>query len=357
MPPSKQERLLNLTSFLLKAHRAVPWEEIRERLFGYDDAAESDATVLRRFERDKATLREMGIPLAFEPADPPEPAGYRIHRRETFLPRLDLTPEETAILAVVGRFSRAEMAEPVGAALSSALKKLQFDAPVPDDVQTTVEERYLFSPPDDADDAEQRNLRVLTEAVVHNRAVRFTYYAIGADKTARRTVDPYGVGFFEGRWYLVGRSRLRRAVRNFRIDRIQGEVTLVGTKAAGPDFEPPAGFRLEDHMGRPPWTFGERAVTRAVIRFDGVVAWMVKESVGPEDEWRDEGDGGVLTRPAANVDALLRWTLRFGPHAEVLDPPELRQKVIQTLRAVRALYAGGETRTDTDGPPNLQPIA
>ena len=357
MPPTKQERLLNLTSFLLRAHRPVPWEEIRERLVGYDDASESDATVLRRFERDKATLREMGIPLVFVPPDPPEPAGYRIHRRETFLPRLDLTPEETAVLAMVGRFSRAEMAEPVGAALSSALKKLQFDAPVPGDVQSTVEERYLFSPPEEEDDAEQRNLRVLTEAIVRNRTVRFTYYAIGADKTAKRAVDPYGVGFFDGRWYLVGRSHKRKAVRNFRIDRIQGDVRIAGTASVGPDFEPPADFHLEDHAGRPPWTFGERSLTRAVIRFDDVVSWMVKETLGPEDEWRDEGDAGVLTRPAANVDALLRWVLRFGPHAEVLGPPELRRRMIEALRGVRALYAGGKTRTDTDGhgPRNANP--
>lgn len=337
--PTKQERLLNLTSLLLRARLPVPWEVIREELVGYNNPAQSDATVARRFERDKATLREMGIPIVFHPPDPPDRGGYRIPRKETFLPKLELSPEETAALAVVGRFSRADVAGPVRAALTSALGKLQFDSPIPGDVQATVEERYLFHRPVEDSGRGQAGLGALAEAIVHNRTVQFTYYAIGADKTRRRAVDPYGLGFADGRWYLVGRSHARRAIRSFRIDRIRGDVALARPDAAGPDFETPDSFHLEDYLGRPPWTFGRAEPVVAVIRFDSTVAWMVKEDQCADDRWTDRPDGrGELERRVTNVDALLKWLLRFGPHAEVVAPPELRKRTIEALRAVRCLY-------------------
>ena len=102
----KQERLLNLVSLLLKARQPVPWGEIRSGLLGYDDPEESEAAAVRRFERDKASLREMGIPVEYRQAEAPDGAGYVIPRSQAFLPRMDLSPEEAAVLAVVGHFGQ-----------------------------------------------------------------------------------------------------------------------------------------------------------------------------------------------------------------------------------------------------------
>lgn len=336
----QQERLLNLAALLLRSRRPVPWRGIRGSVVGYNDPGLSEATANRRFERDKATLREMGIPIEFDPLDGPE-GGYRIPRDEAFLPKLELSAEEAAALAVVGRFAQADVAGCVAGPLASALRKVRFDAPPEAGPQRAAEERFLFhrfGPEENAQEA--GNLRALTDAVVENRTVRFTYYAIGADRTSRRTVDPYGVGFHGGRWYLVGKSHKQRAIRSFRVDRIQGAVQRTNP-SGGPDFQPPAGFRLEDHLGKPPWDFGKAAPVRAKVRFSPKVAWMVKETVSAGDEWADEeGGGGTLERSAADPSALLAWALRFGPEAEVLAPPELRRQAAETVRAVREMYAG-----------------
>lgn len=339
--PSRQERMLNLVSLLLRSRRPVPWGEIRSNVVGYDDRGPSDDTVRRRFERDKATLREMGIPIEFDPPDTPGGGGYRIPRGEAFLPRLELTPEETAALAMLGRFAQADVAGAVSAPLAAALQKLQFDAPVPQAAQATVEERYVFHRfAQGRNRREAANLRAVAEAVVKRRTIAFTYYAIGADKVSGRKVDPYGVGFHEGRWYVVGRSHKRRAVRSFRMDRIRGDVKLARPGAAGPDFEPPKDFSLGEHLGRPPWAFGRSPRVKTVVRFSPKVAWMVKESLGDEDKWADlEDGGGVLERPVADADAMLCWVLRFGPEAVIEAPEELRRKAIEVLKSVREMHA------------------
>ncbi|HRU04933.1 MAG TPA: WYL domain-containing protein [Candidatus Brocadiia bacterium] len=341
---SKQERLLNLVSFLLKVRRPVPWEEIRDGMEDYADASQPKETALRRFERDKADLRRMGILVQFEPLDTPGGGGYRIPRDEVFLPRIELSPEEAATLAVLGRMARAGGASPLAGALSSALQKLQFDSPGAGGVQSTMEERFIFRRADaDTPSAEQDNLGRLTEAAISSRTVRFTYYAIGPDRTAERTVDPYGLGAEGGKWYLVGWCHSRRAIRSFRVDRIRGEVALARPNAAGPDFTAPETFRLEDYLGRPPWRFGRAKAVTARTRFDPVVAWMVKDARAAGERWSDEPDGGgVLEQPVTNAAAFLQWVLRFGRHATVLELPELRQMTVDALKATRALYAAGE---------------
>ena len=70
-------------------------------------------------------------------------------------------------------------------------------------------------------------------------------------------MHPYGLGYREGEWYLVGRDTERDALRQFKVMRIQGAVQ--SKKRGGNDFEIPAGFDIEEHVERAPWEYeGER---------------------------------------------------------------------------------------------------
>lgn len=339
---SKNERLLNMVSFLLKAQRPVPLSQIRSSVNGYDDAGAEEGVVERRFERDKAALRELGVPLKYVADDgDPEAAGYTIEREAYFLPRIQLTHSEAALLAGAGRFALAGAAGPVSEALTSAIRKLQFDSPIPGDVRQTGEERTIFHRARAADTGEQRRLEELTSAILNRRAVAFTYYGIGADKVRRRAVEPYGIGFAGGRWYLAGRDIDKGEIRIFRTDRIRGGIRRLRADGTRPEFDTPAGFRVQDYVGVPPWLFGKARRTAVRIRFDSDVAFMVQMHPAPGDKWTQDGAGAILTRQATHLDALLRWVLGFGRHAQVLDPPEFRAQAVNALRATAALHSEG----------------
>ena len=77
---SKSERLLNLVSFLLKSRQPVSFAKIRESVVGYRDERENRASLERRFERDKAALRELGVPLKFEAEGELGGTGYVLPR-------------------------------------------------------------------------------------------------------------------------------------------------------------------------------------------------------------------------------------------------------------------------------------
>ena len=171
--------------------------------------------------------------------------------------------------------------------------------------------------------------------MLNRRAVQFSYYAIGNDRLERRTVEPYGIGFSNGHWYLVANDRARKDIRVFRTDRIRGAVARVHLDSLQPEYELPPGFRVQDHVGMPPWLFGKATRTAVRIRFDANVAFMVRLRPSPGDRWEEHADGSAtLTRQATHLDSLLHWVLGFAHHAEVLDPPEFRARVAEALRAM-----------------------
>ena len=76
--------------------RPLTLEEIVERVPGYPAERES---YRRQFERDKATLREIGCPSRSRRSTPStRRSGYRIHRADYELPALDLTDDERVAL-------------------------------------------------------------------------------------------------------------------------------------------------------------------------------------------------------------------------------------------------------------------
>src|SRR4051794_24331304 len=92
------ERLVNLVAALLEAARPLTRDELRERIPGY---ADDEGAFRRTFERDKESLRQMGIPLSTEPVDPTNAEsveGYRVRRELYELPDPGLRPDELAAL-------------------------------------------------------------------------------------------------------------------------------------------------------------------------------------------------------------------------------------------------------------------
>src|SRR2546428_5942323 len=112
------ERLTNLVATLLDTRRPLTLEEIVELVPGYPD---DKLSYRRQFERDKDTLRGIGIPVRLESVDGLGPGqGDRVPPDEYYLPPLDLTADEQAALHVAVTAVRLEG----GPAPTEALWKL-----------------------------------------------------------------------------------------------------------------------------------------------------------------------------------------------------------------------------------------
>jgi proteasome accessory factor B len=319
---TRTERLVNLVICLLSTRRFLTAAQIAATVPGYehdpDDPRDHEA-FQRKFERDKAELRELGVPLETGTASvfDSEP-GYRIAHREYALPDIILEPDEAAAVGIAARlWQHAGLA----AAASSGLAKLRA-AGVEVDPQATLGVEPVVT----VDPA----FAPLTNAARDRRAVTFSYRVPELDDPATRRLEPWGVVCWQGRWYVVGHDRDRDATRCFRLSRIVGNVRAVGRPDA---FTPPADVDLISHVARwsgPVQRTGRATVTARPGRAAGLRRWAVQTLPGP--------DGDRLTIPYADAERLADQIVGYGADVRAEGPPEVREAVIQRLKEVVARH-------------------
>lgn len=337
---SKLERLMNLIAMLLEARRPVTLEQIRNSIPGYQQ--ESAASFKRMFERDKSELREMGIPIRVEPLDAfGEETGYRIPKEEYYLPEVDFTPEEKVALLLVHRFASGGLI-PLSREASSALLKLSPDLGGAEPLGGARPIPVRFDHP--AESSEK--LGAFWEASVKRKTVRFAYRSLGSSRPRERLLDPYGIYFDRGAWYVVGYCHLRGERRSFRVSRVESEVVLENPDKPDPDFEKPPDFRLRDHSRVLPWEFEEGNPQEAEVRLSPRIAWWVERDLGDVYPFRYLEDGsGIIRVTVRNEDAFCSWVFSLAEDAEVLSPPSLRESVKRRLRSIlRGLEGGRDVR-------------
>jgi proteasome accessory factor B len=314
----KLERLMNLTASLLDAERPLTADDISERVTGY---AEGKEAFRRTFERDKDELRQLGIPITMAPipGSYPEELGYRIDRADYELPDPGLAPDELAALRLALQAVRVGEQSGDG---SEALWKLG-GLVEPDEVVErgpVAQEAVASLPPDPS-------LVPLFSAVLERRVARFVYASARGD--TERVVEPWRLDYRRGRWYLTAFDHDRAGERNFRLDRILGEVVLDGP---GTFTGPPASAPAEPDQ---PWAYGDGETVTAVLRVDGEQARWARDQLGSDGVLDTAADGTTtFAVPVTSWPAFRSFVLSFLDHAEVLEPPDLRADIVGWLQTM-----------------------
>jgi predicted DNA-binding transcriptional regulator YafY len=194
----------------------------------------------RTVRRYAGHLADLGIPVQ---ARRGRYGGYRLAAGYK-LPPLMLTDEEAVAVALgLVAARRAGLLSAEGAAAESATAKIRRVLPAVlgrriDSLLSTVDFTAPVRPPTPPG---TEVLLVLADAARHQQPISFTYTS-WQGRSGERRLDPYGLVFHAGRWYVTGRDHDRRSVRTFRLDRI-------GTaRPAEGRFEPPDGFDPTAHV-------------------------------------------------------------------------------------------------------------
>ncbi len=336
----KAERLLDLAAFLLRAAEPVSWREIQEQF--RDDYGGSEEAAIRKFERDKAELLEIGIPVRWTSNDEDLSPGYLIDRDEFYLPNLELAPEDLALLYLAGSAALAEGIFPYARDLAHALNKLSFAARAPGASETAALAARTLSRGDEGEASGParsgdggsiaRKLEELSAALAMKKRVHLSY--LGAERGAltERDVDPYGLYQSGGTWFLVGHCHLRRALRTFHLGRV-AHLKMNPATPRTPDFAVPPGFPLRELATRETWEYAIHPPQRCTVRLESPVSPEARASFGPRAELRDEEGAVVVEVTTTNAEALVRHVLALGDRAEIVAPKALREKA-------RAILAG-----------------
>lgn len=183
---------------------------------------------------------------------------------------------------------------------------------------------------------EARWLGLLREAVTDRRRVDLEYYTYSRDALTRRHFDPQLVFASLGHWYVTGYCHLAQDRRLFRLDRIKS-LDLTEERFEQPD---------ESVAELPPplsYVPGPDDV-RVRLRVEGGLAqWMSEtgtvQGYLPIEESRElRGGRRELVFRTSASPWLEKLLLRFGPDVEVLEPPELAERMRDTAKRILALY-------------------
>lgn len=301
-------RLTNLVALLLNAPRPLTLDEIALELEAESGYPGADEARRQAFERDKRVLREEGIPVeAVTLEGEGGRVGYRIRPEEYYLPDLDLTDDERV-------------------ALHLALAAVQWEAGWGTEAAWKLGDVSGADVPPLAALPSVEALPQLFEGWRRRATVRFSYAGSGA-----RVLDPYGLVFREGFWYVVGFDHDRGGLRRFRADRIEGPVS-VGEAGA---FERPEAFDPAAALADQPFRVGEGDVERVLVLIDAVLADKVVGELGAAAVEERRGDGSVVVAvDVTNRAGLRSWVLGMRDHAEVLAPPSARSDLVEWLAAM-----------------------
>lgn len=288
------------------------------RLVRAEDLARRFEISLRTVYRDMAALGEAGVPIAGEAG-----VGYTLVKGY-HLPPVMLTAEEAGALFLGGELVREFTDDSLREPSASALDKLRAVLPIEqrDQVERTARTTMVLGgrkPENSETSVAPAVLRPLQVAVARRRVVSMRYRGREDLEDKPREVEPLGVIFYGGRWYLVAWCRLRGALRHFRLDRIAACEVRAEVFAPREDFD--LAKHIADYGGSGPsyparvW-FSDRAVGRARNESYATLAEDVRRGVGAEYS--------LLTW---SHEWLASWLISFGGEAEALEPPELRELV------------------------------
>ena len=211
---------------LLQSHGRLSGAELARRLG-------VDARTVRRYI---VALEEMGIPITAERG---RDGGYGLVAGFKLPPML-FTDEEALALALGLLAARGLGLARAAPGLASAQAKLERVMPEPLRKRARAADAAIAldlpaaSP--GAADVDPAILARLSEATEASQAVELHYRAAGGAESRRR-VDPYGLAWRGGSWYLSGWCHLRRGVRHFRIDRIAAARKLPASFVRPRDFD------------------------------------------------------------------------------------------------------------------------
>ena len=266
---------------------------------------------VRTIYRDIRSLESAGVPIGSEPG-----VGYFLVEGYS-LPPVAFTFEEAGALLLAGKLTDAFADEGTKQSFESALYKIKsvlnnekkaFVSEIENKIgvydikeRTTVESHFL---------------KDIQTALYLKRLLEIQYYSPSKDQKTLRKIEPVSLGFYENQWHLIAYCHLRKAYRDFRVDRIVTLALLDQNYL----MEHPSVETIIRKMYESKDLFEVAIRLEKDSKFD---IFKKKFGLGFQAE-KDLGDSVEIILQADSLPLLGKWLSKNSKTVEVLYPLELR---------------------------------
>jgi len=169
---------------------------------------------------------------------------------------------------------------------------------------------------------------VIVKAISRRQQVQFEYASLQRQKIPHEHVDPYYIVHQDGHLYLIGYSHKSNSFLEFRIDRISAEnIKLQHDTIDGERRQRPIEFSY--------WIDGS-------IAKSGLSQRWLAHTIEREEAFIDE-EGKQRRRALVRAKAYNEWRIiqqlhKYGDKAELVSPPELREKMRKEVERMYNYY-------------------
>ncbi len=168
----------------------------------------------------------------------------------------------------------------------------------------------------------------IKNAILNRNVISFEYYN-ASGQNSHRLIDPYKLWFRGQAWYLFGYCRNKKAGRYFKISRIRDleitkEAFIPNPSILKPEEEPTKAVSY-------PMIF-------AVLKLDPSMGYRIYDEFPGECIQRSL-DGSFIVRTTLQDSGwLMGYLMSFEEHLEILEPQELRDKIIMKHKNALSKY-------------------
>jgi predicted DNA-binding transcriptional regulator YafY len=282
-------------------------------------------------QRDIDFMRDrLNCPLLYDSTK----KGYYYEKNLSYLPQYTkLSSSDLSSLMIarkmLGTMSEGLIAREVNAAIGKITSILERHTTMPGALDGLLSFQLVeYSP------VKEETFRSVLEACVRRESLAFRYQSPARDDVTERTLDPYHLFNYMGTWHVVGYCHLRKGIRDFKLNR------MTDPRLTGQGVTVPAYFTPESYF-RSSFGLYKGAKTRTVtLRFTPETAKWIEDHIWHKNQKKKLLEDGSLelSLQVADLSEIRREILKFGSGVEVLEPEDLRQRVVNEAENILKLY-------------------
>lgn len=288
------------------------------------DIADRFDISLRTVYRDIRALESAGVPIGAE-------AGIGYYLMEGYsLPPVKFSKEEAGAILMASKLADQQTDNSIKKNLNDALYKIRAALKVEEkeyleNIEHNIEVLSFSIKPHSNPKFPDHFLSDLQSALAGKKVVSFEYYSNYNDSFSTRSVEPLSLCYYSRNWHLIGYCRMRKALRDFRSDRI------MKLRITEEEFDT---SKHRDYNGYVHSIMRDVDLTEVIVDFTFEASRIVNEyryfmgyvssEVHPKFE--------RMKFMTADFNAFARWVIQFSDSARVIAPQSLKDKVLDLIK-------------------------
>ena len=332
MGNQKEDRIHDLKRPAIERMLRIHTELKQDRLPNCTKLARELEVSTKTISRDIDFMRDrMLLPIEYDASQ----HGYFYTREVESLPTIDISEGELLAIAIARKSLDHYKGTPFEKPLATAFNKIA--ASLPDTITANLadlSETVSFKQSRQSR-IDENLLNAAIKAAMNRTTIEFDYKKPGETAPKKRVIDPYHVTNYQGKWYMLGRDHDRSAIRTFLLTRASN---LNHTNNV---FPPVIDFSADDYLWSSFGIYSPVGEHHVKIRFSTKISEYISENLWHTTQViTPQPDGSILLElKLGSLIELSPWLISWGPHAEALEPIELRKMVRDQALAVAKTHS------------------